>query len=148
MLHQFYAMRSRQMLEHSRIITSYRWVICRGTCFHSGSQCSIWPAPRVRLMTWVFFRCVSFRCVSFRCVLLYSMCVGVRGCLLAAIMILDLKVTRCIHICDMHNAYARTIKWSATCSLAGVHVGRTERECSVHTWILCGTCAVTAHGSW
>jgi len=47
MLHQFYATWSRQMLEHSRIITSYRGVICRGTRFHSRSQCSIWPAPRV-----------------------------------------------------------------------------------------------------
>jgi len=57
----------------------------------------------------------------------------VRGSLLAAIMILDLKVTRCIHICDTHNAYARTIKWSATCSVAGAHVGRAERACSAHS---------------
>jgi hypothetical protein len=46
-LHQFYAMRSPQMLEHSPKITSSRGVICRGTRFHSGCQCSIWPAPRV-----------------------------------------------------------------------------------------------------
>jgi len=71
----------------------------------------------------------------------------VRGCLLAAIMILDLKVTRRIHICDMHNTYARTFKWSTTCSLAGVHVGRAKHGCFVHFWILCGTCAVTAHSS-
>jgi len=46
-LHQFYAMRSRQPHEHSLIITTFRSVICRSTCFHSGSQCSSWPAPRV-----------------------------------------------------------------------------------------------------
>ena len=34
----------------------------------------------------------------------------VRGCLLAAIMILDFKVTRCIHIWDMQNTYACTIQ--------------------------------------
>ena len=66
MLHQRYAKRSRQMLEHSRIITTFRGVICQGTCVHSGSQCSIWQAPRVsELMSWVFLRCI-------RC---YSMCV-------------------------------------------------------------------------
>jgi len=47
MLHKFYAMQSGQMLKHSRIITLCRGVICRGTRYHSGSQCSIWPAPRV-----------------------------------------------------------------------------------------------------
>ena len=47
MLHQFYAMRSPQILEHSRIITSYRGVIFRGTRFHSGSQCSNGPAPKI-----------------------------------------------------------------------------------------------------
>jgi len=25
----------------------FQRVICRGTCFHSGYQCSMWPAPRV-----------------------------------------------------------------------------------------------------
>jgi len=34
-------MRSLQMLELSRIMTTFRGVICRGTCFHSGSQCSV-----------------------------------------------------------------------------------------------------------
>jgi hypothetical protein len=43
----------------------------------------------------------------------------------------------------MHNTYACLIKWSATCSLAGVHVGRPKRGSFVHTWILCGTCVVT-----
>jgi len=42
MLHQFCAMRWRRMVEHSRLITSYRGVIRRGTRFHSGSQCFIW----------------------------------------------------------------------------------------------------------
>jgi len=47
MLHQFYAMRSPQMFEYSRIMTSYKGVICRGTHFYSAFQCFIWPAPRV-----------------------------------------------------------------------------------------------------
>ena len=34
MLHQFYAMRSCQMLEHSGIITSYREAIFKCRCFH------------------------------------------------------------------------------------------------------------------
>ena len=35
------AMRSPQMLDLSRIMTTFRGVICRGSCFHSGSQGSI-----------------------------------------------------------------------------------------------------------
>jgi len=41
MLHQFYAMWSPQMLELSHIMTMFRGVICRGSHFHSGSQCSM-----------------------------------------------------------------------------------------------------------
>ena len=37
----FYTMRSPQMLELSRIMTTFRGVICRCSCFHSGSQCSV-----------------------------------------------------------------------------------------------------------
>jgi len=37
----FYAVRSPQMHELSPIMTTFRGVICRGSCFHSGSQCSI-----------------------------------------------------------------------------------------------------------
>jgi len=37
----FYTMWSLQMLKLLRIMTMFRGVICRGSCFHSGSQCSI-----------------------------------------------------------------------------------------------------------
>ena len=37
----FYALWSLQKLELSRIMSTFRGVICRGTCFHSGSQCSV-----------------------------------------------------------------------------------------------------------
>jgi hypothetical protein len=37
----FDAMRSLQMLKLPRIMTAFEVVICRGSCFHSGSQYSI-----------------------------------------------------------------------------------------------------------
>jgi len=46
MLQHDYAMCSPQMFAHSLILTMFGGVICRGACSHSGSQCSIWPAPR------------------------------------------------------------------------------------------------------
>jgi hypothetical protein len=71
----------------------------------------------------------------------------VRGCLLAAIMILhySYKMHTYPEICItlMHVLF----KWSATCSSAGVHVGRAKRGCFVHTWILCRTDVVITAGS-
>jgi hypothetical protein len=48
-----------------------------------------------------------------------------------------------ICITPMHVLF----KWSATCSLAGVHVGRVEQGCFVHTRILCRTDVVITSGS-
>jgi hypothetical protein len=48
-----------------------------------------------------------------------------------------------ICITPMHVLF----KWSATCSLAGVYVGRAKQGCFVHTWILCGTDVLIVRGS-
>jgi hypothetical protein len=71
----------------------------------------------------------------------------VRGCLLAAKMILgysyEMHTYPVICITPMHVL----LKWSATCSLAGVHVGRAKQGRFVHTWILCNTDLVITSGS-
>jgi hypothetical protein len=72
---------------------------------------------------------------------------AVRGCPLAAIMILgysyEMHTYPVICITHMHVLF----KWSATCSLAGVQEGRAKQGCFVHTWILCGTDVVITSGS-
>lgn len=35
------------MCQYSCTITTFRVVICSGSCFHSFCQCFIWPATRV-----------------------------------------------------------------------------------------------------
>jgi hypothetical protein len=61
------AMRSPQMLDLSRIMTTFRGVICRGSCFHSGSQCSICGQHQGLVDV---ASCLPVRLV------LFSMCVG------------------------------------------------------------------------
>lgn len=46
-LRQFYAMWLRCMRKHSCIVASYRWVIYRGSHFHSTFQYSSWPPQSV-----------------------------------------------------------------------------------------------------
>jgi len=72
---------------------------------------------------------------------------SVRGCLLAAIMILELRLQDAYISVICKTSMHVIFKWSAASSLAGVLVGRAKRGCFVHTWILCGTCVVIMHGS-
>jgi len=76
MLHQFLALHSPQMVEHSRINTSYRGVVCMGSGFRSWCQCSILPALWVR-------ECHEGSSGAFR--------LGVSGCISYACAFANLK---------------------------------------------------------